>query len=172
MPTKPLNRLLFAQGGLCFFCKQPLPKSEASVEHLVASCNGGSNNDENRVACCRAVNALLGSMSLKEKFQVVINQQGEFKCPNGTGSTKPPALQNLSTKPSLSKKAKPDKLQLALANLKQRGHAKPRTLKTLTSTVASLFPNELTKTELTSLIQQLQSTGKVTVSENKVTYKL
>jgi len=79
---------MFAQGGRCFFCKQPLPKTEASVEHLVASANGGSNNDENRVACCKAVNALLGSMSLKEKIRVMLNQQGQFKCPNGSGSTK------------------------------------------------------------------------------------
>ena len=72
---------MFVQGGLCFFCKQPLPKAEASVEHLFASSNGGSNNDENCVACCKSVNALLGSMSLKEKFQVVLNQKGQFKCP-------------------------------------------------------------------------------------------
>jgi hypothetical protein len=37
MPTKPLDRLMFTQGGLCFFCKDPLPQGEASVEHLVAS---------------------------------------------------------------------------------------------------------------------------------------
>ena len=50
MPTKRLDRLMFAQGGLCFFCKEPIPKAEASVEHLVASANGGSNNDEDCVA--------------------------------------------------------------------------------------------------------------------------
>ena len=64
---------MFAQGGLCFFCKKPLAKAAASVEHLVASANGGKNNDENCVACCKAINALLGSMSLKEKVQVVLN---------------------------------------------------------------------------------------------------
>ena len=79
---------MFVQGGFCFFCKQPLPKFEASVEHLQASANGGNNNDENCVACCKAVNALLGSMSLKEKFQVVLNQKGQFKCPNGAGTVK------------------------------------------------------------------------------------
>ena len=80
---------MFVQGGLCFFCKQPLPKAEASVEHLLAGANGGSNKDENCVACCKAVNALLGSMSLKEKFQVVLNQKGQFKCPNGVGAAIP-----------------------------------------------------------------------------------
>ena len=100
MPTTPLDRLMFAQGGLCFFCGQSLPKNEASVEHLVASANGGNNNDENRVACCKAVNALLGSMSLKEKIQVVLNQQGRFKCPNGTGSIRSAASPKAATKSS------------------------------------------------------------------------
>ena len=172
MPTTPLDRLMFAQGGLCFFCKQPLPKSEASVEHLVASANGGHNKDENRVACCKAVNALLGSMSLKEKIQVVLNQQGQFKCPNGTGTSKTAAQPKVKTKTTATKKAKKVDFELVVANLKQRGNSRPRTLKTLTSTVATLFPKDLPVDELTALIQQLQSTGKVIVSGNKVTYSL
>ena len=184
MPTKPLDRLMFVQGGLCFFCKQPLPKAEASVEHLFASFNGGSNNDENCVACCKSVNALLGSMSLKEKFQVVLNQNGQFKCPNGAGSSKattPPKLQPTAMPQATPKappkaptiaKAKDDKLAFVVANLKQRGNSKPRTLKTLTSTVASLYPTGVSKSELASLLQQLQSAGKVIVKENKVTYAL
>ena len=172
MPTTPLDRLIFAQGGLCFFCRQTLPKCEASVEHLVASANGGNNNDENRVACCKAVNALLGSMSLKEKIQVVLNQKGQFKCPNGVGSTKPATQPKATTKSSATAKAKKEKFELIVTNLKQRGNSRPRTLKTLTSTVTSLFPKGFPKTELTALVQKLQSTGKVIVSGKKVTYKL
>ena len=168
MPTKPLDRLMFVQGGVCFFCKQPLPKAEASVEHLLASANGGGNSDENCVACCKSVNALLGSMSLKEKFQVVLNQKGQFKCPNGAGSAKAAA------KPKASAMAKPkdEKLALVIANLKQRGNSKPRTLKTLTSSVSSLFPKGISEADLAALIQQLQSMGKVTVEGSKVTYAL
>lgn len=172
MPTKPLDRLMFAQGGLCFFCKQPLPKSEASVEHLVASANGGNNHDENCVACCKAVNALLGSMSLKEKIQVVLNQKGQFKCPNGAGSAKEVTKTKAPPKAPTVANPKEDKLSLVVANLKQRGNSKPRTVKTLTSTVAALFPKGISEAELKALIQQLQSTGKVTVVENKVTYAL
>jgi hypothetical protein len=73
---------MFAQGGQCFFCKKSLAKNEASVEYLVASANGGRNDDENCAACCKSINKLLGSMSLKEKIQVVLNQRGHFKCPN------------------------------------------------------------------------------------------
>ena len=55
MPTKPLDRLMFAQGNLCFFGKEPLARADASVEHLVASANGGTNADDNCVACCKTV---------------------------------------------------------------------------------------------------------------------
>ena len=168
MATTPLDRLMFAQGGLCFFCKQPLPKAEASVEHLFASSNGGSNKDENCIACCKSVNALLGSMSLKEKFQVVLNQKGQFKCPNRGGA----ALLRAGTPPKAPAKLKTDTFSMVVANLAQRGNSRPRTLKTLTSTVASLFPKGIAEAELTALIQQLQSTGKVSVSENKVSYAL
>jgi len=167
MPTKPLDRLMFVQGGMCFFCKQPLPKTEASVEHLLASANGGSNSDENCVACCKAVNRLLGSMSLKEKFQVVLNQKGQFKCPNGVGSNvATPAKAPVATKPDS------DKFAAVVANLKQRGNSKPRTLKTLKSTIVSLYPSGLPETELSAIVQQLQSSGKITVAVNKVTYAL
>ncbi len=178
MPTKPLDRLMFAQGGVCFFCKKPLSKSEASVEHLVASANGGSNSDDNCVAVCKAVNGLLGSMSLKEKIQVILNQKGQFKCPNGAGSTAAPKKatdQDKSKATTLPKtastaKQKEDKLSIALANLKQRGNKRPKKLKTLTSTVSSLFPNGISEAELAHLLNQIQASGKVIVSEGNVSY--
>jgi predicted ATP-dependent Lon-type protease len=166
MPTKQLDRLMFVQGGQCFFCKQPLSKAEASVEHLYAKANGGDNSDENCVACCKAVNALLGSMSLKEKIQVALNQKGQFKCPNHAGSKKP------SSKASSASKQKEDKYNLVVANLKQRGNSRPRTLKTLSSTITSLFPKGLSEEELLSLLDQLQTAGKVSVTDNKVTYSI
>jgi hypothetical protein len=173
MPTKQIDRLTFAQGGLCFFCKQPLPKGEASVEHLVASANGGNNNDENCVVCCKAVNALLGSMSLKEKVQVVLNQKGLFKCPNGAGSSKPAATKP-KAKPAIPAASKPkeDKYSLVIANLKKRGDKCPGKLEKLASTIKSLFPGGLKDAELNKLIQKLQSSGKLTITDDKVTYHL
>ncbi len=81
MTMKQLDRLLFEQGNQCFFCRKPLKPIDASVEHLVASANGGANSEENCVACCKKLNALLGSKSLKEKVQIVLNQRGSFRCP-------------------------------------------------------------------------------------------
>jgi hypothetical protein len=173
MPTKPLDRLMFAQGGLCFFCKGPLPQSEASVEHLVASANGGSNNDENCVACCKSLNALFGSMSLKEMIQLVLNQKGQFKCPNKTGARK--ALTPVPVAQALlreSSKSPPEKLAAVVADLHKRGLARPRTVKTLTSTISALFQKQLSDQEVSSLIERLKTQGIVTVSGTKVSYEL
>ena len=172
MPTKPLDRLMFVQGGLCFFCKQPLSKSEASVEHLVASANGGGNGDDNCVACCKAVNAMLGNISLKEKFQVVLNQKGLFKCPAGAGISKAARKPKALTKAPMTANPGDGILEMVLSNLRQRGNARPRTLKTLTSTVGSLFPKGISPADLNALLEMLQSTGKVLVAEGKVTYTM
>ena len=171
MPTKPIDRLMFAQGGLCFFCKKPLPKNEASVEHLLASANGGSNSDENCVACCKAINALFGSMSLKEKIQVVLNQKGQFKCPNEVEKTKTsaPASEPPDSEPP---KSLTDRLSLIIADIKKRGTARPATVKTLTSTISVLFQNKLEEKELSALLNQLQTKGWVVVNGTKVSYVL
>jgi hypothetical protein len=156
MPTKPLDRLLFAQGDLCFFCRGPLSKADASVEHLVASAKGGSNGDDNCVVCCKAMNALLGSRSLKEKFDVVLNQKGHFKCPNGV--QKPPP------------KASSDPAELVIANLRQRGSAKPKTVKALLGTIRSLFQKGIAEERLASLLEQLEARGFIAIEGTKVVY--
>ena len=166
MPTKPLDRLMFAQGGLCFFCEKPLSKSEASVEHLVASANGGNNSDENCVVCCKALNMLLGSMSLKEKVQVVLNQYGQFRCPNSRGA----ATEQTPRPKALEPKA--DELSRVINDLYKRGTARPRTLKRLSTTIGALFQKKLPPHEITSLIERLKSKGLVTVTGTKVSYEL
>ena len=165
MPTKPLDRLMFAQGDVCFFCKNPLTKADASVEHLVASANGGRNDDDNCVVCCKAMNALLGSMSLKEKIQVVLNQKGHFKCPNGSQKAAAKAP-HVDAKP----KATTDRYSVVVANLRQRGAAKPKTVKTLSSTIRSLFQKDITDRELSTLLQRLEAEGVLTIEGAKVSY--
>ena len=82
---KPSDRLLFQQGGRCFFCRQPVPASEVSVEHLVASSNGGSNSESNLVVCCLTLNQLLGNLPLKDKLRVIIGDGLPFRCPAQQG---------------------------------------------------------------------------------------
>ena len=174
---------MFAQGGLCFFCNMPLPKSEASVEHLVPSSRAGSNGDDNCVACCKAVNGLFGSMSLKEKIRVVLNQNGRFSCPNGAGSTvaAAPAVAPKSSaiaKPSPTPPPPPPKVDnyaVVLADLKKRGGSRPRKIETLKNTIRAAIKNakgSLTDAQLETLLKHLQINAKITIDGAKVSYSL
>lgn len=205
MPTKPIERLLFAQGGLCFFCGHALPKEQASVEHLLASANGGANADENCVACCKTLNQLLGSRSLKEKFQVVLAQRGRFHCPNGVDSAKPEvepatpraAIVKTGPVPQVPRTAQPVNghpitatsagtsavmggepaapriLEFArvVANLRQRGESKPKTLRALTNTLAAMGKDS-PPSDVEVMLKRLQAKGLVRVDGTKVTYEL
>jgi 5-methylcytosine-specific restriction endonuclease McrA len=79
--VSPLDKALFLQGGLCFFCNKTLSNEEASVDHLVPKSRCGTNESDNLVACCKTLNSLFGDMTLKEKLRVVLNQKGKFVCP-------------------------------------------------------------------------------------------
>ena len=65
-----------------------------------------------------------------------------------------------------------DRLSAVVSNLKQRGNSRPRTPKTLSSTVNSLFQKSLTDRELAGLMKALEEQGYIVVSGNKITYKL
>lgn len=69
-------------------------------------------------------------------------------------------------------KSTPEKIDVIVSNLKQRGSSKPRTIKTLSSTISSLFQKQLAEEELTSLLAELQNKGWILTSENKVSYAL
>ena len=144
MPTKPIERLLFAQGGQCFFCDKSLPRGEASVEHIVAVTHGGKDNDENCVACCKALNNLFGRMSLKEKLQILLRQKGNFICPAGIGG----ATENQA--PPVKKVAPAKKVAAKKAAAKTAA-AKKSAVKTAPAK-KSATPKTRTKTEKISLI--------------------
>lgn len=174
MGTTPLDRLMFAQGGLCYFCNAQLSRADASVEHLVPTSRAGSNSDDNCVACCKAVNNLLGCMSLKEKIKVVLNQKGNFKCPNGHGKV-PDATSKGSAankKESSSQSVSSEVFAAVIADLKRRGNSRPRRVKTLTTTIKSIHKLGLSNSQVAAVIAQLHSSGKVVVTGEKVTYKL
>lgn len=65
-----------------------------------------------------------------------------------------------------------EKLDIIICDLKRRGTSKPRTVKTLTSTISSLFQKKLPDQELTSLLGELQKKGVVLVTDTKVSYVL
>lgn len=69
-------------------------------------------------------------------------------------------------------KSTPEKLDVIVENLRQRGTSKPRTLKTLTSTINSMFQKQLTEDGLSALLKVLQEKGFITVNGTKITYSL
>jgi PIN domain len=74
-------------------------------------------------------------------------------------------------KPSLP--ATPDvQIQVVVADLIRRNTAKPRTQKTLLSTLHALFKKELSEQQLTELFASLCSRGIVKVEGTKVSYEL
>jgi HNH endonuclease len=166
MSTKLIDRLLFTQGGLCFFCSKPMNPGDATVEHLVASANGGTNDPGNCVVCCKTLNALLGRMSIKEKIRIVLNQRGSFKCPNG--NSRPPTS---SLSPAPEALSIEDRVAVAITDLHKRGAAKPRTIKTLTSTIGALFRKSLSAEEVEEVLAALQTKGIITVTGTKVSYE-
>jgi len=160
--VKQLERLLFLQGQRCFFCQLPISPGEASVEHLIATSNGGTKDDENCVACCKSVNAALGNLSYKAKLQAVVNQRGVFVCPQ------PGEEESRAGRPS------PEEARLALvvADLQKRGSARPRKLGTLRNTVNSVFQNTLSEEEVSSFVALLEFHEYISVEGTKVSYAL
>ena len=65
-----------------------------------------------------------------------------------------------------------DRVAAILANLRQRGAAKPRTVKTLSSTINALFQRSLSEAELTSLLESLKQQGVISISGARVSYAL
>lgn len=69
-------------------------------------------------------------------------------------------------------KSVPEKISVIVSNLQQRRASKPRTIKTLTSTINSLFQKQLTDHEIATVLKVLQTQGFISINETKVTYSL
>lgn len=69
-------------------------------------------------------------------------------------------------------KSLPERLAVVITNLQQRGLSRPRTIKTLSSTIGSLFQKALPDGEIVSLLKALQDKGYIIVSDSKVSYAL
>ncbi len=80
-PLSKLSKMLYLQGGLCFFCGEPLSEEDASIEHLNPKSKGGSSTDDNEVICHKSLNETFGNMGLKQKFEFTLKSAGHFKCP-------------------------------------------------------------------------------------------
>lgn len=69
-------------------------------------------------------------------------------------------------------KSPAEKIAVIVNYLQKPGATKPRTVKTLTHTISSLFMKQMSEEELASLLKELQTKGLVKVSDTKVSYAL
>jgi hypothetical protein len=74
-----------------------------------------------------------------------------------------------SVKAAASKSA-PERVSAVISDLVRRGAAKPRTIKTLGSTINALFQKSLSGTEIEDIIAELTVQGIVVVNQTRVSY--
>jgi PIN domain len=73
---------------------------------------------------------------------------------------------------AINVKSTADRIAVIIDYLHRRNSAKPRTVRTLTSTIGALFLNRLSPDEIGALLTALQTRGYVSVVGNKVSYRL
>lgn len=82
------------------------------------------------------------------------------------------SLADLPSVKTSNPKRDPERIGAVLVNLAKRKAAKPRTLKTLRTSINALFGNQLGKHDLDLLIEQLTERGAIKFSDGKVHYDL
>ena len=136
------------------------------MEHLVATSNGGSNDDENCVACCKMINQVFGNLSIKSKLRVVVDHRGAFACPGkGSVASKVVHTPELHANPI-------EHLTAVVEDLRKRGTTRPRRTSTLKNALKSIPKIKLSKDDIELLVAALVSKGYITVQNTKVTYTL
>jgi hypothetical protein len=71
-----------------------------------------------------------------------------------------------------SKKGELSKIEQVLARLVQMKASKPRTLKTLTTTISALFNKQVSDQELSAIIRELSEKGALQIEGAKIAYSL
>lgn len=69
-------------------------------------------------------------------------------------------------------KRTPENIDAVIEHLERRGSSRPKTLKTLGSTLKAFFINQLSDDEIEGLLNKLTQRGVVKVSDGKVNYQL
>lgn len=172
---KLLHRLLNEQLQCCFFCRQPLPKSEASIEHLHAKATRGKTTcDEcvtstnNQVACCKTLNQQLADKPLKEKLRFILGQAGGFKCPQRSAEKRTPEPSHVLAGPDA------DAARVVEILRKKGKDKRPKNLPKLTNFIAHSTGHPTDTAGATAIVKRLKSAGKIKVAKEgqTITYAL
>ena len=82
------------------------------------------------------------------------------------------AIADIPAVSALNSKSPQARVAITLARLRRLKGAKPRTVKTLTSVVASFFLNQLTEEDVGAIMRKLIKDGYLQITGTKVTYTL
>lgn len=100
----------------------------------------------------------------------------KISCQRSASIADVPHVKISTTRPNLVKtpatNAGREKVNAVIENLEKRKAAKPRTLKTLRSTIKALFANQLAEEELEGIINQLSVRGTIKIADGKVSYAI
>ena len=83
-----------------------------------------------------------------------------------------PAIADIPLGRAMASTTPAEQLPLILARLQQLKSAKPRTVKTLSSTIASLFQRQVTDEEIAVLVRALVEAGYAVIEGVKISYAL
>lgn len=78
------DRLLKRDGGQCWFCSQPMPDDDMSIEHLLPQSAGGNSQAENLCLAHTSCNQMAANKSLVEKIElraelIRLSEAGEYE---------------------------------------------------------------------------------------------
>lgn len=65
-----------------------------------------------------------------------------------------------------------EKLMVVLTKLQQLGTSKPRTVKTFSSTISSLFQKQMPEEEIATIVAEFQAKGWAAITDSKVAFSL
>jgi len=82
-----LHRLLYLQGGKCFYCREQLPLEGASIDHVIPRSMGGDDTLDNVVACCKTLNQWFAALPPKKKIEIIQNWTTKMPCPYDSAFT-------------------------------------------------------------------------------------
>lgn len=69
--NRRLSRIYTEAGGICFYCNEAILENEATMDHKIPRCRGGSNDDENMVLSCQIDNSMKSFLTAEEYIETL-----------------------------------------------------------------------------------------------------
>lgn len=78
------RRLWRLTNNRCWYCGTSAPEEDQTVDHVIPRCQGGSDDDDNLVPCCKPCNILKSDLSVAEFRVRVIQAVGLTNYPSSS----------------------------------------------------------------------------------------